>query len=147
MATLTRSVTVDAPLHEVFDYALDITKLWQVKDVALANVDLKPAGTGTSARMYTHILALHIEGGLEYTEVVPDKRIVVQVRFLVENPTWTFTFKPVGGRTKVTAVGEWTTPIPVVGARIDAMMAREHATMLEELLATMRGQVEAKLAA
>ena len=147
MATLTRSITIDAPVAEVFDYAMDVTNLWRVKDVALANVDIKPDGVGTSARMYTHIMALHLEGGLEYTEVVPGKRLVVQVDFLVEKPTWTFTFKPVHGATKVTAVGEWTTGLPVVGPRLDEMMAREHGPMLDELLAAMKTGLEAKIAA
>ena len=71
MAKLTRSITVDAPVDRVFDYALDITKLWKAKDVGLAEVDLKPDGLGTSARMYSHFLGFHLEGGLEYTEVVP----------------------------------------------------------------------------
>ena len=49
---------------------------WKVKDVGLAEVDLKPGGVGTSARMYSHFLGFHLDGGLEYTEVVPEKRIV-----------------------------------------------------------------------
>jgi uncharacterized protein YndB with AHSA1/START domain len=149
MTTLTRSVTGDAPVGTVFEYALDVSRLWTVKDVALIDVDIKPEGVGTSARMYTHLLALHIEGGIEYTEVVPGERIVAQVVdfLVVDEPTWTFTFKPVKGGTKVTATGEWAVKVPVVGKHIESMMVKGHEQMLDMLLANLKTQVEAKVAA
>lgn len=148
MTTLTRSITIHAPVDTVFEYALEIDRLWKVKDVALTDVDIKTGGVGTSARMYTHFLALHLEGGIEYTEVVPGKRIVAQVHFFVERPTWTFTFAPAdGGATKVTATGKWTMNVPVVGKPIEKTMVREHQPMLEELLANLRTQVEGRAAA
>lgn len=147
MATLTRSITIDAPVDTVFDFALDISRLWAWKDVALTDVDIKPDGVGTSARMYTHVLAFHLEGGVEYTEVVPGQRIVAQVHFFGEKPTWTFTFEPVDGTTSVTAVGEWSVKVPVVGKPIEGMMVKEHASGLEAMLANLKTQVEAKTAA
>ena len=147
MATLTRSITIDAPVTTVFDFALDISRLWRWKDVALTDVDIKPDGVGTSARMYTHLLGFHVEGGLEYTEVIPGQRIVVQVHFFAEKPTWRFTFEPADGGTKVTAEGEWIVKLPVVGAPIEAMMVKEHVPYLEAMLANLKTQVEAKTAA
>lgn len=149
MTTLTRSVTIDAPVGTVFEYALDVSRLWKVKDVALTEVDIRPDGVGTSARMYTHILAPHVEGGIEYTEVVPNERIVAQVVdfLVVDEPTWTFTFKPVKGGTKVTATGEWVVKVPVLGTRIESMMAKGHGPMLDKLLANLKTQVEAMVAA
>ncbi len=149
MTTLTRSVTVDAPVDTVFEYALDVSRLWKVKDVALTDVDIKPEGVGTSARMYSHLLALHIEGRIEYTEVLPGERIVAQVVdfLVVDEPTWTFTFKPVKGGTKVTATGEWAVKVPVVGKRIESMMVKGHEQMLDMLLDNLKTQVEAKVAA
>lgn len=105
----------------MFDYALDITKLWKAKDVGLAEVDIKPDGVGTSARMYTHFLGFHMEGGGRVHEVVPGQRIVAQVHFSMEKPTWTFTFAPVKSGTKVTAEREWHVGLPVAGGRIEGM--------------------------
>ncbi len=147
MAKLTRSITIDAPVEKVFDYALDITNLWKFKDVALTDVDIKPDGVGTSARMYTHFLAFHMEGGVEYTEVVPERRIVAQVHFFMEKPTWTFTFEAVDGGTTMTAEGEWHTGVPVVGRPMESMMVREHEPFIDELLANVKAQVEARVAA
>lgn len=148
MTTLTRSITIDAPVGKVFEYALDVGRLWTVKDVALTEVDLKPGGVGTTARIYTHLLGFHLEGGIEYTEVVPKKRIVAQVHFFTEKPTWTFTFAPAeGGGTTVTATGEWIVKVPVVSRPIETMMVKEHEPMLEMLLGHLKAQVETKSAA
>ncbi len=147
MATLKRSITIDAPVATVFDTALDPTRLWKVKDVALTEVDIKPEGVGTTARMYSHFLGFHLEGGLEYTEVVPGERIVVQIHFFAEKPTWVFTFEPADGGTRMTAEGEWHVTMPVVGKPIEAMMVKEHEPFVEELLAGMKTQAEAKTTA
>lgn len=147
MATLTRSITIDAPVDTVFDFALDISQLWKAKDVALTDVDIKPEGVGTSARLNTHLLGFHLEGGVEYTEVVPGQRIVAQAHWFMEKPTWRFTFEPADGGTKVTAEGEWDLKVPVVGKPIERMMVKEHEPFIEEMLANLKSQVEAKTAA
>lgn len=120
-----------------------------MKDVALTDVDIKPGGVGTSARMFTHLWALHLEGGIEYAEVVPGERIVARVVdfVVVDEPTWTFTFAPAAGGTTVTMTGEWTVKVPAVGKPIETMMVKGHEPMLEALLANLQTQVEAKAAA
>ncbi|HEX3005013.1 MAG TPA: SRPBCC family protein [Angustibacter sp.] len=147
MAKLTRSITVHAPVESVFGFALDIGHLWKAKDVALGDITLTPEGVGTTARIFTHALGFHIEGGIEYTEVVPNERIVAQVHFFAEKPTWTFTFAPTKSGTKVTAVGEWDVKVPVVGRPIETMMVREHEPFVEGMLANLKKQVEAMVAA
>ncbi|QNN54489.1 SRPBCC family protein [Nocardioides mesophilus] len=147
MITLTRSITVDAPVDTVFDFALDIRRLWVAKDVALADVDIKPEGVGTSARIFSHLLGFHLEAGVEYTEVVPGQRIVAKVHWFAEKPTWTFTFEPADGGTKVTAEGEWNFKIPVVSRPIEAMTVKEHEPFVEEMLANLKKQVESQAAA
>jgi uncharacterized protein YndB with AHSA1/START domain len=142
MSVITRTVTVNAPVEKVFDYALDVRKLWVMPDVALADVVLKPDGVGTTARIWSHFLGFHLEGGLEYTEVVRPERIIVQVSFLMEHPTWTFTFQPVDGGTSVTAQGEWHVSIPVVGEPYESMMAKEHEPFIDTMLADLKTAVE-----
>ena len=147
MATLTRSITINAPVDTVFDFALDISQLWKAKDVALADVDIKPEGVGTSARLYSHLFGFHLEGGVEYIEVVPGQSIVAQAHWFAEKPTWRFTFEPADGGTQVTAEGEWDLKVPVVGKPIERMMVKEHEPFVEEMLANLKAQVEARSAA
>jgi len=146
MATLTRSVTIKAPVDEVFDYALDVRNLWSMPDVAVAEVDLKPEGTGTSCRIWSHMLGFHIEGVLEYTEVVRPERIVAKVAFFMEHPTWTFTFEPIAGGTKLTGTGEWHVNLPVVGGTVEKMNVKEHEPFLDAMLGNLKAALEAKAA-
>jgi uncharacterized protein YndB with AHSA1/START domain len=146
MAVLTRSTTVKAPIDEVFDYVLDVRKLWSMPEIALAEVDVKPEGAGTTARIWQHILGFHIEGGLEYTEVTRPEKIVIKVDFFLEHPTWTFTFEPVDGGTMVTAQGEWHVSAPAVGGRVEKMMVKEHEPFLDSMLASLHVAVELKAA-
>ena len=149
MAKLLRSIKIEAPVEEVFDFALDVGKFWTSwpEDVAVRDVELKPEGVGTSARLFSHFFAIHLEGTIEYTEVVPNERIVAKVHFFGESPAWMFTFEPADGGTKLTAEGEWHAKVPVVGKRVEGMMVKEHEGGLESLLATVQSQVEAEVSA
>jgi uncharacterized protein YndB with AHSA1/START domain len=142
MATLTRSVVIDAPVEKAFDYALDIRNLWALPDVGLANVVLKPEGVGSSARIFTHLLGFHIEMGLEYTEVVRPERIVAKVTSFTEKPTWTFTFEPVDDGVRFTVQGEWHVGVPAVGKPMEGLMVREHKEFVETMLTNVKTGVE-----
>jgi uncharacterized protein YndB with AHSA1/START domain len=147
VAKLTRSIDIEAPVEKVFDFALDIGKFWTSwpEEVAVRDVELKSDGVGTSATLFTHFLAIHMEGTMEYIEVVPNERIVAQVHFFGESPTWVFTFEPAEDGTKMTAEGEWHAKVPVVGKRLEGMMVKGHEEGLEGLLATVKSRVEAEV--
>lgn len=147
MAKLTRSVTIDAPVEEVFDFALDIGKVWIWPDVALREIVRTPDGVGSSARMYSHVLGIHVEGVITYTEVVRPERIVATVGFGPEHPTWVFTFEPAEGGTKFTVEGEWHVNVPGVGKPIEGLIVREHVDGLERMLAGIKAAVEKAAAA
>ena len=149
MAKLTRSIEIEAPVEKVFDDATDVGKLWTSwpEQVAVRDVELKPDGVGSSARLFSHFLAIHLEGTVEYTEVVPNERIVAKVHFVGESPTWVFAFESIDGGTKLTAEGEWHAKVPFVGNRLEGMMVKGHERGLESLLATVKSRVEAEVEA
>jgi uncharacterized protein YndB with AHSA1/START domain len=142
VAVLTQTVKVNAPVEEVFDYALDPRALWSMPQVAVADVITKPGGMGTSARLWSHFLGFHIEGALEYKEVTRPERIVIGVDFFMEHPTWTFTFEPEDGFTKVTVAGEWHVKTPAVGKPLERMMVKEHVPFVEGMLASLKDHLE-----
>jgi len=142
MATLTQSIVIDAPVKTVFDLALDIGNVWKVKDVALVDINLEPGGVGTSASIWSHFLGFHLAGKAVYTEVVPEQKIVIEVHFFAENPTWTFTFEPEGSGTKLTLTGEWHVGAPLVGKPLETMMVKEHEPFADEILHNLQKQAE-----
>jgi uncharacterized protein YndB with AHSA1/START domain len=149
MTKLTRSIEIESPVEKVFEFAKDVGKFWTSwpEEVAVRDVELKPDGVGSSARLFGHFLALHIEGTIQYTEVVPNERIVAEIHWFGESPKWVFTFEPADGGTKLTAVGEWHAKVPVVGKRIEGMMVKGHEKGLESLLATVKSRVEGEVTA
>lgn len=147
MAILTRSTTVAAPIDRVFDYVLDPRTLWAFPDIAVTDVALTPEGVGSTARIWSHFLGFHLEGGLEYTEVTRPERIVIKVSFFMEHPTWTFTFEPVDGGTKVTGQGAWHVRAPAMGGTLERMMVKEHEPFLDGMLASLKSDLEQKATA
>jgi uncharacterized protein YndB with AHSA1/START domain len=149
MAKLLRSIEIEAPVEKVFDFATDVGKLWTSwpDQVAVRDVELKPEGVGTSARLFGHFFAIHMEGTIEYTEFVPNERIVAKVSWFGERPTWVFTFEPADGGTMLTAEAEWQVKVPAVGKRLEGMMVKGHEEGLESLLANVKSRVEAEVTA
>jgi len=148
MATLTRSIMIDAPVEEVFDYALDIRNLWAIPDVGLADVTLTPDGVGSQARLFTHFLGFHMSMGLEYLEVVRPEKIVAKVTsFSPDRPMWTFTFEPAGSGTKLTVLGEWHIAVPAVGKPMEDMVAGSHKDLVQTMLTNAKAGAEKAVAA
>ncbi len=144
MAKLTRSVTINAPVEDAFDHALNLGTFWTCSpEVAVRDVELTPDGVGTHATIWTHGLGVHFQGHMEYTEVTRPERIVAQVVFGPEKPVWVFSFEPDDGGTKMTGEGEWHVSAPAVGKALEEWMAKSHTGFLETLLDNFKAQVEA----
>jgi uncharacterized protein YndB with AHSA1/START domain len=143
MASLERSVTVNAPAEAVFDYVMEIDKLWStVPDIVFAEVTRTPEGVGSTARIWSHFLGFHVEASVEYTEVVRPERIVFHTNWVMEHPTWTFTFESVEGGTRVTAKGEWKVGAPLVGGPFEKLMVKEHEPFVDDMLAKLKEELD-----
>lgn len=148
MSMVMRSVTINAPVEEVYAFASDPARLWTCWDgIAVREVKVTPEVVGSSVRVYTHVFGLHLEGGVEYTEAVPNERIVAEVHFPGEKPTWTFLVEEADGGTTFTARAEWHVGLPGVGRPIEALMAKEHEGELERWLSGVKERLESKAAA
>jgi uncharacterized protein YndB with AHSA1/START domain len=115
--TATYNIIIDAPVHDVFEFCRDPHHLfagWPALQVA--EVTITPDGVGTTA----HIVGRFAKGMLverierEYTEFVPDERIVSKAhaqmrvagrtRTVSNGPVFTFLFEAADGGTKLTLV-------------------------------------------
>lgn len=141
---LTRSVVVDAPVERVFADVLNLGTFWTgSRGVATRDVKLTSDGVGSSARIYSHWLGLHMEGDLEVVEATPDKRVVIKAAFGPESPLWTFDLEPAARGTTLTGTGEWHMEVPGIGQRLEAWAVAMHEDFLEEMLASAKDRVEA----
>lgn len=119
MTEYTRSydITIDAPIHEVFEYCRDPRHLFEGwPQLQVTEVNITPEGIGTTA----HIVGTFGKGLIiqqverEFTEFTPDEMIVSRahgkIRFVgrvtmeTDLPTFTWLFEDADPGTKVTMI-------------------------------------------
>ena len=107
----TYAVSIDAPVHAVFEYCRDPRRILAGDPkVVVSDVSLTPEGVGTT----WHIVAEGVvteETTTEYVEFVPAERIVWKshptvsvagmTKEITHGPTWTWTFAPEDGGTRL----------------------------------------------
>jgi uncharacterized protein YndB with AHSA1/START domain len=113
MITATRSIYIEAPVEKVFDFYKDprnwaeTAPVWL--DATYTDVNVTPKGTGTTFSYKGKMVGVvDVDGAGELTEVVPNRRIVMQATDPVQKTpeTMTFLFEPVGSGTTMTMVDE-----------------------------------------
>lgn len=105
------TVTINAPVEQVFSYLRDPENMWHSPDVGIADIKVTPEGVGTTVRNVFALPGLKhlgITGNViaETVEFVPNRRIVVKAtpsmgRMVKFDGTWTWTFEPVNSGTKL----------------------------------------------
>jgi uncharacterized protein YndB with AHSA1/START domain len=158
MTDFTRSfeIGIHAPVHDVFEYCRDPKHLFEGwPQLEVTDVGMTPEGVGTKA----HIVGRFVKGMMveqierEYTEFVPDERIVskahAQVRFagrtteVPNGPIFTWLFEASDGGTKLSFVvleedlSWWQNLLESVSA---AVMAKS----MNSMLASIKNGVESR---
>ncbi len=105
------TVTINAPVEQVFSYLRAPENMWHYPDVEIADVKVTPEGVGTTVRnvfALPGLKRLGITGNVinETIEFVPNRRIVQKAtplmgRMVKFDGTWTWTFEPEDGGTKL----------------------------------------------
>jgi len=77
MTRLTKSVTVDSPVEDVFEYLKDPARSWVDFTTKVHDIKRTPDGVGTTFRWESKVFGFHVTGTNEYTEIIPGERLVV----------------------------------------------------------------------
>ncbi len=117
------TVTINAPVEQVFSYMRDPENTFRAQGggdphVEVTDIKVTPEGVGTTGRNVFSLPGLKrlgITGSVinEIIEVVPNRRIVVKIspsmgRMFKFDGTWTWTFEPGNGGTKlIVDYAEW----------------------------------------
>ena len=100
--THTRSVHIDAPVEEVFDYVKDPQHFFAVMSKVssgladrvkggITDVEMTPEGVGSTYKFRGELFVFHLDVVLTREEFVPNERIVDHSNYGV---TWASTFEP-----------------------------------------------------
>jgi uncharacterized protein YndB with AHSA1/START domain len=102
---MARSVHIEAPVDELFDYLRNPANMWTAFPKAkISDVHLTPDGVGSSDHFSMRYMGVIFEWGThEVVEVVPNEKLVLRTHpFGARNgPLWTWTFSSEDGGTRL----------------------------------------------
>jgi uncharacterized membrane protein len=126
MAKVERTVIINAPVDKVFTYIGDpMSEVeWLPSIIEVKDVKLTEEGVGSTYRWAYKLAGIRFEGEGTTTEYVPNRRIVVESRGGIVS-TWTYTFAPHDGGTRLNLVVEFTIPVPALGRLAQPMLLRQ----------------------
>jgi len=126
MEKVERSDTINAPVEKVFAYIADPRSEpeWLPGTVEVKDVTVTEQGVGSHYRYVYKLLGLLFEGETTTIEYIPNRRIVTQSKGGIVS-TWSWTFEPHDGGTKLNVVVEYTIPIPVLGKVAEALALKQ----------------------
>jgi uncharacterized membrane protein len=143
MATVKKSITINAPIEKVFKYTAEPSNLPEIwpSMIEVKNIQPLPNG-GTRARFAYKMAGIRFEGISEDTEFIPNQRIVSKTEEPVENEV-IWEYQSEGEATKLTFRAEYTVPIPLLGKLAEAFIVKQNENEVETLLSNLKARMEA----
>lgn len=141
MAKVERSITINTPVKKVFAYITDpanrmewLPSTTDVRDVT---------GLGVRQRWgYTYKMAgISLKGENEVTEFTSNQRYAHKSTGGIVS-TWTYTFNPVAGGTRLSLVVEYTIPVPVLGKMAKRLVLLRNGREVNFAMATIKERLE-----
>jgi len=114
MATVTKSINIQAPVEKVFGYVTDPMNLPEWIDSLSEVTDVTGSGVGQHHHWKYKMIGIPLRGETTASEHVPNERWVLDSKGGATS-TWTFTFAPHEGGTKLNMNVDYTIPVPVLG--------------------------------
>ncbi len=143
MPKIEKSITINAPLEEVFPYINDpnnFPEIWPSM-VEVKEVNQVPEGVGSSWKWVYKMAGMRFKGSSEVTEFFANHRIIYKHKGGIA-ATSSVEVKPVDGGTKYTAVIEYTVPIPLLGKLAEAFIRRLNENEMDVLLSNLKARME-----
>jgi uncharacterized protein YndB with AHSA1/START domain len=143
MARVERSSEIHAPVERVFGYVADPSHLPEFWPSMMDVKDVHPLPNGGHRFRWVYKMAgMSFEGTSECVEYVPNQRFVGKYTGGIEG-TATWTFLPEAGGTRVTFLGDYTVPIPLLGRLAEGLIVKLNEHETEVLLSNLKATMEA----
>jgi uncharacterized membrane protein len=141
MAKVERSITINAPVEKVFAYIDGPTNQLEWLPSVTEVKDITGQGVGCHYRWTYKMAGLRFEGETTFTEHIHNERIVTQSKGGIDS-TWTFSFEPHDGGTKLNLEVEYTIPIPVLGRLAEGLVLRQNEREGDLAMANIKARME-----
>ena len=125
METIKNSINISAPDEKVFAYLADPmnTPEWMVGMMEVK--DVTGSGVGQHYHWKYKMAGVPLHGESTVTELVPNKRRVVESKGGITS-TFSFTFAPHEGGTKLDMDVDYTIPVPVLGKLAEKLVHKRN---------------------
>lgn len=145
MSRIEKGIILNAPIERVFNYIKDPsnwTKFWPSL-MKVNDIQTLPNG-GYKANYEYRMAGMRFKGEGEYTEYVPNNRIVVSTHGGI-NSKLTFAFYPVKEsnqieRSHVTITVEYDIPVPLLGKLAEVVINRMNEQDIDLLLSNLQAR-------
>ena len=143
MATLEKSVTINAPVKKVFDFMGDPKNLPEIWPSMVEVKDVQPSPAGGYNFSWTYKMAgMRFQGASETTEFIANQHNVTESKKGIQSK-FTWDYKPEAGGTKLNVKVEYTVPIPLLGKLAEAFIIKQNEHESDALLANLKARMEA----
>jgi len=141
MATVERSITINAPVEKVFAYIVDPRNELETVPSITDIRDIIGQGVGQRYSWTYKMMGISLKGESEVIEYVPNERYVTRSTGGIIS-TWTWTVKPEGDGTQLNLVVEYTIPVPVLGKVGERLVSRQTEREADLAMATLKDRLE-----
>ena len=125
MPILNNSINISAPVEKVFAYVTDPMTSTEWLVGATEVTDVTGSGVGQHYHWKYNMLGVSLRGETTVSEHVPNERRVTEGKGGVTS-TWTFTFAPHEGGTKLNLELDYTIPVPVLGKLAEQLVLKRN---------------------
>ncbi len=142
MATLTKSILINAPAEKIFAYIADPLSLLEIWPSMVDARDVQTLPNGGNKFKWTYKMAgIRLEGISEDIEFLPPRKVVSKTTGGIEG-TVGWLIEPTPAGTKVTTTDEYIVPLPVIGKLAEAVIVKLNEHEAEVLLANLKTRME-----
>ena len=143
MNTLKKSIIVNVPVEEVFQYLENPASILEYWPSMIDIRDIQPLPNGGHKSHWTHKMAgMRIEGISEDLEYIPREKIVTKATG-GNDALITLTLEPADSGTRVEWMFEYTIPLPVIGRLAEAVIVKLNEQELNLMLINVKTRLEA----
>ena len=141
MATVNKSITINAPVEKVFAFTDDPMNLKDWVPSIMEVMDVEGSGVGQNYRWAYKMAGIRLEGKSMVTVHIPNERRETQSKGGIES-TWTYTFEAEESRTKFNLKVEYKIPMPVLGKLAEKLVLRRNDREAELALSNIKDTME-----
>jgi len=142
MAKIQKSITINGPVDRVFAYVDDVMTSPEWLQSMMEVRDVTGSGVGQHYRWRYKMAGVPLNGESTVTEHIPNERRVTDSKGGVIS-TWTYTFEPHDGGTKLGIEIEYTIPVPVLGKLAEKLVLKRNEREADTAMENIKDKMEA----